>query len=177
MRLFMLILFLAATLTLSYAQSDSAEFELVTPPFPEYVIYRYDPLLHDTIASYNYSNKWDFDGDKKNDSLIFVGTGGVHSFFYLKITLTTNNQTREFPFIELDMPYLTNFEDLKKNKDNPGLQFVVHDFDSDGIVEIYLNVYAPHKQIPAQLKRLGITSPQLLINCSRQKLEIRNFKN
>jgi hypothetical protein len=160
----------------SYDQTDSTLFEIVPMPHPEYVVYRFDSVLLDSIPSYNYSNRWDLDGDNKKDSLIFVGNGGAHLFFHLQVKLSSDHKLKDFPSIEIDMPYISSIDVLKKTGANPGLQFIVHDFDNDGIPEVYLNMHAPHNQIPTELKDLGITSSQILVDCSERNIEIKNFQ-
>jgi len=172
-----LLLVLICDVIISQAQTDSSDVESVSAPYSDKIVTWYDSSLQTAIASYNYSNTWDFDGDAKNDSLVFVGTGGAHAFYFLRIVLTSDNRLHEFSFIEIDMPYISALTDLKREGDNPAIQFVVHDFDADGIDEIYLNCCGPGSLIPEQLKKMGITSSRILIDCSPGKLVIKNFEN
>ena len=65
---------------------------------------------YETCNTHNYSNNWDFDLDGKKDSLYFIGTGGAHLYYYLKIVLSSDNQPREFSFIETDFPVFTHID-------------------------------------------------------------------
>lgn len=56
---------------------------------------------YDNISQiHNYSNNWDFDKDGIKDELYFVGTGGAHLYYFLKVVLSTDKKSREFNFIE-----------------------------------------------------------------------------
>ncbi len=63
--------------------------------------YRYDSILQ----IHNYSDNWDFDCDGINDSLYFIGTGGAHLYYYLKVTLSSLQLSYLFEFIQLDYPF------------------------------------------------------------------------
>jgi hypothetical protein len=177
MKLSLSIIFLFLNLSIGFAQTVSSGLEPPSWPYSEYVVYRYDSTLQLKIPIYNYSNKWDLDGDNKNDSILFIGNGGAHTYFHLRIVLTKDNLIRDFPTFHLDMPYVGKIETLKEWGKHPGVQFVIHDFDSDGIDEIYLNIDNPFGSIPKKMKRQGLTSPYILIDFSENKLKVRNFEN
>src|SRR5689334_20046456 len=122
---------------LFFLQSCFAQIDTVVNVDSKYQQYIYNPETNSRELSYNYSNKWDFDGDKRADSLFFVGNGGAHTYFYLRIILSSDGKQRDFKSIQIDMPYLISFEELTWGKNI--VQFVVHDFNADGISDIYLN--------------------------------------
>jgi len=135
----------------SFAQVDT--IKVINEKYSQ-LIYNND--TKSVTQSYNYSNKWDLDGDKRNDSVFFIGNGGAHVFYYPKIILSSNGLTREFPTVKLDMPYFTTIETLEKWKRNPGVQFVVGDFDGDGTQDIYLNFDNSFGSIPKAWRNQGI---------------------
>ncbi|MEI6695647.1 MAG: hypothetical protein WCO13_06240 [Bacteroidota bacterium] len=87
--------------------------------------YSYD----DISQIHNYSNNWDFDKDGKNDELYFVGTGGAHLYYFLKVVLSSDKKSRVFNFIQSDFPFLTATDTL--NIDKTVFGFVVADLGKD----------------------------------------------
>jgi hypothetical protein len=83
--------------------------------------YRYDSILQ----THNYSNNWDFDKDGIKDELYFVGTGGAHLYYYLKVILSSDKKSKEFNFIQSDFPFLTATDTVDFEKTVIG--FVVAD--------------------------------------------------
>lgn len=65
--------------------------------------YSYDS----TAQTHNYSNNWDLDKDGINDEVYFIGTGGVHLYYFLKVVLSSDHRPREFDFIQTDLPLFT----------------------------------------------------------------------
>ena len=63
---------------------------------------------------HNYSRNFDFDGDIDSDSMYFVGTGGAHLYYYLKIRLSSTKKTYEFHDIQIDDPTVYDVSYLKK---------------------------------------------------------------
>ena len=63
---------------------------------------------------HNYSGNFDFDGDIDSDSMYFVGTGGAHLYYYLKIRLSSTKKTYEFHEIQIDVPKVREVLDLAK---------------------------------------------------------------
>ena len=79
--------------------------------YPE-LIYSYDSIA----GIHNYSNNWDFDNDGIKDQLYFVRTGGGYLFYYLKVILSANQQSKDLDFIQTDFPLLSNTTNAKKLK-------------------------------------------------------------
>src|SRR5215510_7068458 len=112
-----LILFFVSTI--SYSQTDSNtynSFESIYKKRNPSLNYKYnrEKQIHD------YSNNWDLDNDSKPDQIYFVGTGGAHLYYYLRVILSTDNVVRNFPFIESDFPALPADEELKDPGFKPG---------------------------------------------------------
>jgi hypothetical protein len=135
--------------------------------------------------THNYSGNWDFDADGATDSLFFIGTGGAHLYFYLRIVLSSDRKVRDFNFINLDRPCLGSIEDLKNADFYSGFalpQFVVGDFKDhfyqDAWADIYDKIFLRLDQfsIPSrELKRRGITSQYLLLEYKNGELVFKDF--
>lgn len=127
--------------------------------------------------THDYSGNWDFDNDGKFDSLFFVGNNAAHIYYHLKIVLSTNNEISNFPFLELEFPRFENINELKQANFYPLPQFpkfVVYDFDSDGIDEIFLNL--DNKTIiPKKMQKSGLTSKYILLDFLDKKMIVKNF--
>ncbi len=131
---------------------------------------------------HDYSNNWDFDGDGTTDGLYFIGTGGAHLYFYLRMVLSSDKEVRDFPFLELDMPCLGDISELKNSKFYPPPifpQFVVDSFHSNGLgsdandkIYLHLDSYAT---IPTEWKKKGVSSRHLLLHYDKGQMTIKNF--
>lgn len=155
----------------AFAQTDSVEM-----PNKEYIQMIVHPYSGFSNTSYNYSGKWDFDGDGKKDSLYFIGNGGVHTYFFPRLVLSSDNKKRDFQYLEIDMPYFVENKDALKNNNGENVpQLVVYDFDMDGISEIYLNIYQPYYKTPKTLHRLGLKGPKILFDYSKNKLLLKDY--
>lgn len=87
--------------------------------------YSYDPVSQ----VHNYSDNWDFDKDGIKDEVYFVGTGGAHVYYFLKMVLSVDRKSREFNFIQSDFPLLTATDTLNLGKTLSG--FVVAEVGKD----------------------------------------------
>lgn len=169
-----LLILLIETLHLQ-AQHDSVSAEAPASINAEYVQNIFNPYTHSANTSYNYSNKWDLDGDLKNDSVFFIGNGGAHAYYFLRIVLTSDYQIKNYPTIQLDMPYFESKDVLDKYGKSPGVQLVVNDFDGDGISDLYLNFNNGFSSIPQEWKNIGISSNYIIIGFPGNKLKVRNY--
>lgn len=110
---------------------------------------------YDSISQvHNYSDNWDFDQDCIKDQVYFVGTGGAHLYYFLKIILSSDNKPRLFDFIESDFPLLTATDTLNFAETPVG--FVVADIGKNLtpaiIVRLDDNTYYADKEILAKKK-------------------------
>jgi rRNA processing protein Gar1 len=105
-----LITIFLTTFTLTVFSQQTDNLELPSNSF-ENAYRKSNPTLtysYDSISQiHNYSNNWDFDKDGIKDELYFVGTGGAHLYYFLKVILSTDKISREFNFIQSDFPFLT----------------------------------------------------------------------
>ena len=124
--------------------------------------------------THNYSNNWDFDGDSKKDELYFIGTGGAHLYFYLRIVLSSDKKVQNFPFLELDMPCLGSVSELNT------AAFIVGKFISRPVKrngsndEIYLRL-DNSSAIPLKWKKRGVNSNRILVVYEMGKIIIKNY--
>jgi hypothetical protein len=135
--------------------------------------YNYD----NATQTHDYSGNWDFDSDGMNDGLLFIGSGGAHLYFSLKIILTSQKTAVAYPYIELDTPLLADNEVLKTVNYNPLTtynQFAVYDFDKDGTSDIFIHLDQPTKN-SKELQSQGITSENILLTYNNGKFKIRNY--
>jgi len=99
-----LFTFFLASFTLSVFSQQTDSIEFPSNSF-EKDYHKSNPTLiysYDSISqTHNYSNNWDFDKDGIKDELYFVGTGGVHLYYYLKVILSSEKKSKEFNFIGL----------------------------------------------------------------------------
>ena len=111
--------------------------------------YSYDEIYQ----IHNYSNNWDFDKDGIKDELYFIGTGGAHLYYFLKVVLSSDKLSREFNFIQSDFPFLTATDTLNIKKTVLG--FVVADISKNSIPTIIVRLdnstyYANKKEFTKQ---------------------------
>mgnify|MGYP001194571592 FL=1 len=96
----------------------------------------------------NWKTNYDFDGDKKNDSIEVSFSGGAHCCYTITVLLTTTHQKYVIPF-ELDGGYIYSF-DLS----NP-TNFFIKDYNNDSLPDMYVHIYAYNDEdfeIPAKIK-------------------------
>jgi hypothetical protein len=105
-----------------YSQ-HSVDFELPSNSFEnEYcisnpsLIYSFDEIS----KIHNYSHNWDFDNDGIKDELYFVGTGGAHIYYFLRVVLSSDKKVRDVNFIQSDFPFLNGTDFLNSEKTNAG---------------------------------------------------------
>lgn len=176
--IFFAVIFLLP-LAASHAQSDSVQ--VVSNSYKSSLNIKHPSLNYDYHTSgqiHDYSNNWDLDGDHKTDSLFFIGNNAAHVYYHLRIVLSSDNKVNDFPFLEFDFPCLGTIDELKNASFYPPPrfpQFVVHDFDSDGIHEIYLNLETKHSPIPTKWKKEGLTSRYILVRFEKRRLRLSNF--
>lgn len=161
-------------LTFSQNYNTRTIRELVVPPKNEYICEMYHPESETYNTSYNYSGKWDFDGDGTTDSLFFIGNGGAHAYYFLRIVLSSDQVRRDYPTVHLDMPYLSSAQTLSATKSNPMVQLVIHDFDRDGNNDIYLDFDNDFSYIPQEWKKQGLTKKRTVLYFKEGELEVKS---
>ncbi len=148
---------------------------LVYNPDAKYGTYIYSPETNTKNFSYNYSNIWDLDGDKKLDSIYFIGNGGVHTYFFLRVILSSTNKTLDFLSAKVDMPYLTVIDASKKIEKNLAIQFVVGDLNNDSISDIYLNFDNHFGEISKRWRTKGIKTKYVVLSFSKGNFQIKDY--
>jgi len=136
-RLFIVIVFLLLP-KMIFAQNDFPPNSLGRYFQNTTIKYRYieEKQIHD------YSGNWDIDGDGIKDSIMFVGTGGAHLYFDLLIYLSSERRYYDIWFLSTDYPLLESIDSLKeKGYDRISPQFVVYDFNKNGLMDIYMNIH------------------------------------
>ena len=152
------------------AQPDSADLDIFPAnSFAKNYHRSYPTLIYsynDSGQIHNYSGNWDLDGDEKKDSLFFIGNGGVHLYYHLRIVLSSDKVKNDFSFLLFDLPYLGTINDIKSPAREAALlpRFVVHDFDTDGKEDIYLNFDNRFSSIPTEWEKRRLTSRYILLS-------------
>jgi len=159
------------------ALKDSLRVEEVTNSFKA-GYEQSNPTLHyecrDSGQVHDYSGNWDFDNDGKTDSLLFIGNGGAHLYFHLRIVLSTDHKVNDLPFF-LDFPQLGNIKDLENDTAAAAHfpQFVVHDFDGDGTDDIFLDYDPFFSTVPGKWK---ITSRRIVLTYKQGIILTRDYR-
>jgi hypothetical protein len=125
--------------------------------------YSYD----DISQIHNYSNNWDFDKDGIKDELYFVGTGGAHLYYFLKVVLSTDKKSREFNFIQSDLPFLTATDTL--NIEKTILGFVVADLGKYLTPTIIVRLDEQTFYDNKELKKRNIKTKKVLVSFENGK--------
>ncbi len=148
--------------------------QFVDLPNSQYAHYVYDSTLAVDLLHYEYTDLWDLDEDGIKDTICFISNGGAHAYYHLEVGLSTVAQRIEFPIIYTDFPYPEEIQ--HSNEIGEYLPaFVVHDFDADGLNEIYLNInhhFAPEDE---ELERMGLKGKQLLVDYTGKGLVLKDF--
>jgi hypothetical protein len=171
MKTLITVAFILFSTEIAFAQTDSVG--IINAEYSKYI---YNPQTNSPNLSYNYSNKWDFEGDKRKDSLFFIGNGGAHSYFYLRIILSSDGLPRDFSSIQIDMPYFPSIETLKKMGPNPAVRFIVNDFNNDGTQDIYLNFNNPFGSISKAWKNKGIKTKSVIMSFAGNKISVKDYQ-
>lgn len=172
-----MLLLLAMQLGLMEAQAqDTTLSGTVTFPYLEFLVYEYDSETGTTNHSYNYSGLWDLDADGKKDSLVFIGNGGAHVYYYPRIVLSSNSKEWELVGIQHDFPY-PKVNDTVKINYTPceSLSVEVFDMDQDGTPEILFRLDSYTDMNSPKLKELGIRSRCFYLDFSDGTLRIENL--
>ena len=123
MKLRVFATFILNVFSFAVCSQHSVEFDIPSNSFEnEYRIS--NPSLKysfDEISQiHNYSHNWDFDNDGIKDELYFVGTGGAHIYYFLRVVLSSDKKVRDVNFIQSDFPFLNGTDFLNSEKTNAG---------------------------------------------------------
>jgi hypothetical protein len=160
-----------------FAQSDS----IASNSFEKWY-QQNNPSLHYSFNAekqvHNYSGNWDLDNDGHKDQVFFIGTGGAHLYFYLRVILSTDNKTQNFTFLETDFPLLDADSIILKPNFNPVFSeanFAVYDnlFSKTTAIFLRLNdaVFSTEKDT---LKKKGITTNTIVLCFKKGKPVFKN---
>lgn len=168
---------LASTVVWSQQAMPSNSFEASYKKTNPAINYKYDSVrqIHD------YSNNWDFDKDSKPDQVYFVGTGGAHLYYFLRVILSTDNLVRDFSFLQSDFPILPSEEQLNKpdfNPKNVGIQFAVFDYTKDNINDIFINLDNTSFEIGKKfLNKKGVKTNYIIVTFKKGKTIFKDFSS
>ena len=106
MRTFAAVFPACLSITTAQAQQDdtpsnSFEAHYAAAGITLHYSYDNDRVMH------NYSGNWDLDRDGIPDEIYFIGTGGAHLYYYLRVVLSSNRKVRDFKYLESDRPVYT----------------------------------------------------------------------
>ena len=147
------------------AQSNSFEEKYKENPT---INYSYD----ENKQVHNYSNNWDFDNDGINDELYFVGTGGAHLYFFLRLILSSDKVVRDFPYLISDYPILPSGENFNPKED----YFAVLDIKKNNNKAIFIRLDAPSFFISTDiLKRKRVKTNLIVLTLKNGKAVLKDF--
>ncbi|RYE26782.1 MAG: hypothetical protein EOP48_34930 [Sphingobacteriales bacterium] len=117
--------------------------------------------------------------DGVNDELLFIGTGGAHLYYYLRIVLSSDKSVRDFKFLELDFPCLPSNDEINNASFNPlqsPIQLAIFDSDKDGIKDVFIHLDNQTAEANVkQLKKYRINSTSILITFKNRKVKLNDY--
>ena len=180
MKLLTVIVALCLLSIIAHAQTDTLDVERAMSFKEMYakknpaLKYSYNPYsyIHD------YSGNWDLDGDGVPDKILFVGDNAAHVYYGLLIMLSSDNEIRDFSWINIDMPVLGDASDLAKPANEVAYfpQFAVGDFDGNGKPELFIGMDNSGHTIPDKWKKRGVNSRHLLLMYEKGQVVVKNYK-
>ncbi len=118
---------------------------------------------YEESQTHDYSGNWDFDGDGNFDALQFIGNNGAHLYYHLNVALSSDKEKRSYTWLLSDLPLLASFDTFLKYTNE--VNFVVHDFNHDGLDDIYLNCEENgYTVLSDEQKALGLTTSRIVIS-------------
>lgn len=136
--------------------------------------YRYDEALQ----IHDYSGNWDLDQDGKSDQVFFVGRGGAHLYFFLRVVLSSDNRKRELTFVQSDLPVLPKEEEMIKPgycPDPHSSFFSVYNNGKTNALFVRLDE-STVSVVTKDLKRYGVSTGELAISFVKGKMVVKDFK-
>ncbi len=114
--------------------------------------------IKNDLPDKNWMNKYDIDGDGKNDEIDYSFSGGAHCCYKISVLLTKNKKRYNFPF-QMDGGYIGGLDLSCKNN------FSIKDYDDDGLPEIFMKIISKN-----WTKKYGIKSNYIVIEYENNKL-------
>lgn len=147
-------------------------------PMDENAAYIYNPHLEDSILVYTYTNpKWDLDGDKKVDSIQFVGNGGAHQYYYLRIKLSSKTKWNHFHSLSIDFPEPLDINLIDpENLSYESYRCDIFDFDNDGLNEIRIQL-DDKTEMPDRSEKNGLHTKELWVDYENNQLNVKDYNS
>lgn len=174
MKIILLLFLLFSEAGLCYCQSNSFTKTYLQNSYT--ITYKYDSINQ----THNYSCNWDLDLDGTTDEVYFVGTGGAHLYYYLKVVLSNDNRTKDFRYIQSDFPIfsLPDPNGLYYDPIEALAQFTVADFDGDMKPDIFIRLdNQSFLSAKKSLKKHRIRTQYILLSFAGSKAILRDYKN
>ena len=175
-KLFLISLFFSILQVTSHSQSVAPgnSFESLYKSSNRNVNYRYNlaTQVHD------YSGNWDLDGDRQLDNIYFIGTGGAHLYFYLRVILSTDGRIRDYTFLQTDFPVFTGKidESIQDSVLSIKSGFSASDWNGDERDDILLHLdFASCQTWNDKLIEGGIRSCDVFISFKKEKIDFFDF--
>jgi hypothetical protein len=166
----LIITFLLTTLNLAVFSQHADSVGIPSNSF-EIIYSKSNPTLkysyYNASQTHDYSNNWDFDNDGINDKVYFIGTGGAHLYYFLKVVLSKDEKPREFSFIQSDFPLLVATDTL--NFDKTPLGFVVTAFGKNLTPTIIVRLDKQTFHDNKELKKRKIKTTNVLVSFEKGK--------
>lgn len=119
-----------------------------------------------------WAEAYDFDGDKKNDEIIYDYTGGAHCCYKISVFLTSREDTIDLPF-SMDGGYVGGLDLSQPERFNVLTS-------SDGLPEILMEIETYNgspQPIPAKWKRkYGVESHLIAVGFPNGAIQLRNLE-
>lgn len=168
---------------LTLTQFVNAQNDTLTNSF-EALIKRQNPTLnysYDNLnQTHNYSNNWDFDNDGIKDELYFVGTGGAHLYYFLRVILSSDRVVRDYKYLETDFPLIASDKELALTDFNlvkSNTNFAVYDFRNIGTKQIYIRLDSSSFAVnQKKLKKNGIDTQHICLTFDKKKLKLTDYE-
>lgn len=154
------VLTATAQQTTNISNSFEDKYRRSNPTF----IYSYDSINQ----IHNYSNNWDLDKDGIKDEVYFIGTGGAHLYYFLKVVLSSDKRSKEFKFIQSDFPLLTAINTSDFDKTSVG--FVVAPFNNNLAPSIIIRLDESSYQVNKKLfNKLKVNTKNIVVRFENGK--------
>lgn len=127
---------------------------------------------------HNYSGNWDLDEDGIRDEIYFIGTGGAHLYYYLRVVLSSDKKVRDFKYLESDAPvYTPALIPGALNKMHVADNFTAFSILQErGKVLIFLRLdHAVQLSAQKVLQRYKVTTGNILLGFNKGKVVLKDY--